>query len=165
MALSIEPLNKAHWTSVSKIYAQGIKTEIATFETEVPDWDTWNNKHIKTCRFVATQYDIIVGFGVLSPVSKRKVYEGVAEVSVYVDEAYRGQHIGESILNQLIIDSEARDFWTLQAGIFSENIASIELHKKCGFRVIGIREKIGQLNGKWYDNHLLERRSKSINIV
>ncbi|OUR93952.1 N-acetyltransferase [Flavobacteriales bacterium 34_180_T64] len=165
MTLRIESLVKTHWTSVSKIYAQGIKTGLATFETEVPDWDTWNNKHIVSCRIVATINDVIIGFGVLSPVSIRKVYEGVAEVTVYVAAAFRGQHIGEAILKQLIIDSEAHGFWTLQAGIFSENIASIELHKKCGFRIVGYREKIGQLNGTWHNNHFLERRSKSNMLI
>ena len=160
MNVILKPLAKEHWASVSKIYAEGISTGIATFETEVPSWDYWNNKYISACRSVALIHEKVVGFSVLSQVSARMVYKGVAEVSVYVDEAYRGNHIGEALLNQLIKDSEAHGFWTLQAGIFSENIASIELHKKCGFRIIGIREKIGQLNGKWHDNHFLERRSK-----
>ena len=162
MGVTLKPLHKTHWDSVSKIYADGIKTGIATFETEVPDWELWNAKYIEPCRIVALVNEQIVGFGVLSQVSKRTVYKGVAEVTVYVDEAFRGQHIGETLLNQLIQDSEANGFWTLQAGIFSENLASIKLHKKCGFRVVGYREKIGQLYGKWYDNHFLERRSKSI---
>jgi L-amino acid N-acyltransferase YncA len=101
-----------------------------------------------------------VGFAVLSLVSKRDVYKGVAEVSVYVASSFKGQHIGEDLLKQLINESEEKSFWTLQAVIFSENIASIALHKKCGFRVVGIREKIGQLDGKWHDNYFLERRSK-----
>ncbi len=160
--ISIRPLIKADWDSVSKIYADGIATGIATFETEIPDWGSWNKKHIESCRIVAVKDTLVVGYAVLSQVSKRKVYKGVAEGTVYVDKNYKRQRIGEILLRQLIKESEDNGFWTLQAGTFSENIASIELHKKCGFRVVGVREKIGQLKGKWYDNHFLERRSKSI---
>ena len=160
--ISIRPLIKTDWDSVSKIYAGGIATGIATFETEIPDWEAWNKNYIESCRIVAVKSNVVVGFAVLSQVSKRKVYKGVAEVTVYIDIDYKRQYIGEILLRQLIKESEENGFWTLQAGTFSENIASIELHKKCGFRVVGIREKIGQLNGKWYDNYFLERRSKSI---
>ncbi|MCH7524573.1 MAG: N-acetyltransferase [Bacteroidetes bacterium] len=155
----IRPLIKTDWISVSKIYAEGIETGIATFETELPSWKTWNATYIESCRIIALQKDEVVGFAVLSQVSKRKVYKGVAEVSVYVAKDFRGQHIGGILLKQLIKESEENGFWTLQAGIFSENIASIKLHKKFGFRVVGIRKQIGKLNGKWYDNHFLERRS------
>lgn len=155
-------LTEEDWTSVSKIYAEGIATGIATFETEVPAWEEWNHKYIQSCRIVALIEDNVVGFAMLSQVSKREVYKGVVEVSVYITQKFRGKHIGETLLKQLIFESESNGFWTLQAGIFSENKASIELHKKCGFRVVGFREKIGQLNGKWHDNHFLERRSKSI---
>jgi phosphinothricin acetyltransferase len=158
----IRPLLKTDWDSVSKIYADGIATGIATFETEIPDWEAWNKKHIESCRILAEKDNQIVGYVVLSQVSTRKVYDGVAEVTVYIHKDYKRQRIGELLLRQLIKESKENGFWTLQAGIFSENVASIELHKKCGFRVVGIREKIGQLNGKWYDNHFLERRSKSI---
>lgn len=158
--ISIRALVKADWDSVSKIYEDGIATGIATFETEVPDWKTWNNKYIETCRLVAMYNNEVVGFAVLSQFSKRKVYKGVAEVTVYVDNNYKGKYFGETLLKALIEQSESNGFWTLQAGIFSENIASIELHKKCGFRVVGIREKIGQRHGKWHNNHFLERRSK-----
>ena len=160
--ISIRPLIKADWDSVSKIYADGIATGIATFETEIPDWEAWNKKHIASCRIVAVKDTLVVGYAVLSQVSKRKVYKGVAEVTVYVDKDYKRQQIGEILLRELIKESEAHGLWTLQAGIFSENLASIELHKKCGFIVVGIREKIGQLNGKWHDNHFLERRSSKI---
>ena len=159
-SLIIRPLIKEDFTSVSKIYADGITTGIATFETEVPTWEIWNNKYIESCRIVAVINNNIVGFACLSQVSKRDVYKGVAEVTVYVDKDLKGQHIGETLLKKLIKESEDHGFWTLQAGIFSENTASIELHKKCGFRIVGIREKIGQLHGKWHDNHFLERRSK-----
>ncbi len=160
ITFSIRPFNKEDWISVSKIYSEGINSGIATFETQVPTWEQWNQKYISSCRIVAISNSEVVGFGVLSLVSKRDVYKGVAEVSVYVASSFKGQHIGEALLKQLINESEENGFWTLQAVIFSENIASIALHKKCGFRVVGTREKIGQLQGKWHDNYFLERRSK-----
>lgn len=162
MEIVVRPLLKTDWKSVSKIYAEGISTEIATFETQVPSWELWNEKYIENCRIVAELNHEVVGFAVLSQVSKREVYKGVAEVSLYVSEQQRGNHIGEILLNQLIKESEEHGFWTLQAAIFSENVASIRLHEKCGFRVVGVREKIGKLHGKWHDNHFLERRSDMI---
>jgi len=159
MEIVVRPLLKTDWESISKIYEEGIATGIATFETEVPTWEQWNEKYIEHCRIVAELDCKVVGFAVLSQVSKREVYKGVAEVSVYVSTNHRGKNIGETLMTQLIKESESKGFWTLQAGIFSENIISINLHKKCGFRVVGIREKIGKLYGKWYDNYLLERRS------
>ncbi|MDU8886762.1 GNAT family N-acetyltransferase [Yeosuana sp. MJ-SS3] len=163
MEIVVRPLTKQDWTSVSKIYADGIATGIATFETEVPDFDTWNKKYVESCRIVATLYNEVVGFGVLSLVSKRHVYRGVAEVTLYVDKDYQGNGIGKILLEELIKQSEVAGFWTLQASIFSENVVSINLHKKCGFRVVGVKERIGQINNKWYDNHFLERRSKIVN--
>lgn len=160
MEIVVRPLVNSDWNAVSKIYAEGIATGIATFETEVPNWEIWNQKHIELCRIVAELKKEVVGFAVLSQVSIRDVYKGVAEVSVYVSKQHRGHKVGETLLNQLIKESEIHGFWTLQAGIFSENEASINMHKKCGFRVVGIREKIGMLHGKWYDNHFLERRCK-----
>lgn len=162
MNIVIRPFIKKDWASVSEIYTQGIATGIATFETEVPSFEVWNKKFLKQCRIIAESDSIVIGFGVLSQVSKREVYKGVAEVTVYVAEKFRGKGVGKLLLNTLIEESEQNGFWTLQAAIFSENMASIKLHEKCGFRVVGIREKIGQRNGKWYDNHFLERRSKSI---
>ena len=162
--LRLRALKQSDWPSVSKIYAQGIATKMATFETVVPSWDVWDKKHIDCCRIVAEYGDNVVGYAVLSAVSNRPVYKGVAEVSVYVEEQWCRKGIGEMLLTQLIKKSEDNDFWSLQAGIFSENIPSIELHKKCGFRVVGIKEKIGRLDGQWYDNHFLERRSKKIGI-
>ena len=162
MGIVVRPLIKSDWETVSRIYGEGIATGIATFETEVPNWELWNEKYIKHCRIVAELNREVVGFAVLSQVSKREVYKGVAEVSVYVSRSHRGKHIGETLLKQLIKESENKGFWTLQANIFSENLTSIHLHEKCGFRIIGIREKIGKLHGKWHDNHLLERRSDVI---
>jgi len=163
MEIAVRPLKKEDWNSVSKIYKEGINTGIATFETEVSNWETWNNKYIDSCRIVATQDNNVVGFAVLSLASHRNVYRGVADVTVYVGKDFQCIGIGKILLQELIKQSEAHGFWTLQAGIFSENIPSVNLHIKCGFRIVGIKEKIGQLNGKWYDNHFLERRSKKIN--
>ena len=159
MEIVVRPLLKTDWQSVSKIYEEGIDTGIATFETEVPTWELWNEKYIEHCRIVAELDCEVVGFAVLSQVSKRAVYKGVAEVSVYVSTNHRRKNIGETLLTQLIKESESKGFWTLQAVIFSENKASIKLHEKCRFRVVGVREKIGKLQGKWHDNYLLERRS------
>lgn len=163
MEIAVRPLVKSDWAVVSKIYEEGIATGIATFETICPDWEQWDNKYLKPCRIVAVYNGNVIGFGVLAPVSKRSVYKGVAEVSVYVFQRFWGKQVGKTLLKALIEDSESEGFWTLQAAIFSENKASIHLHVKCGFRIVGIREKIGQLKGKWHDNHFLERRSKIIN--
>lgn len=162
MKLSIRKFNSSDWTSVSRIYAEGIATGIATFETEVPSFGAWKEKFIKKCRLVAEFNNEVIGFAVLSQVSKREVYKGVAEITVYIGKNQRGKGFGKQLLTTLIDKSENEGFWTLQAGIFSVNKQSIQLHKNCGFRVIGIREKIGQLKGKWHDNVLMERRSKLI---
>ena len=162
MNLTIRTFKKQDWTSVSKIYAEGIATGIATFETEVPLFDVWDEKFIKKCRLIAESDKKVVGFAVLSQVSKREVYKGVAEVTIYIAKNQRGQGIGKQLLDALVIESEKEGFWTLQAGIFSENRASIQLHKSCGFREVGIREKIGKRDGIWYDNVLMERRGKLI---
>lgn len=162
MNIKIRSFKKEDWTSVSRIYAEGIATGIATFETEVPSFEIWNKKFLKQCRIVAELNDTVIGFGVLSLVSNREVYKGVAEVTVYVDRLFQGRGVGKLLLSNLIKESEQNGFWTLQAAIFSENVTSIKLHEKCGFRIVGIREKIGQRDGKWHDNHFLERRSKSV---
>ena len=163
MKLKIRKFKKQDWASVSRIYKEGIATGISTFETEVPSFNVWDKKFIKNCRLVAEAKDEVVGFAVLSQVSKRSVYKGVAEVTVYVSENHRGKGIGKQVLIALIDESENQGFWTLQAGIFSSNEASIKLHESCGFRIVGRREKIGKLHGVWYDNVLLERRSEKIN--
>ena len=153
------------WPSVRAIYVQGIATGQATFETEAPAWEEWNAAHMENCRFVAREAGEIVGWAALSPVSGRCVYGGVAEVSVYVAESARGQGIGKKLLQELIAVSEKAGIWTLQAGIFPENVPSIELHKVCGFREVGYRERIGQMHdGVWRDVVLMERRSKVIGV-
>jgi len=163
MEIVVRPFVKQDWSSVSRIYADGIATGIATFETEVPNFETWNKKYIESCRIVAILEKEVVGFALLSLVSKRYVYRGVAEVTLYVNKDHHGNGIGKILLEELIKQSEANGFWSLHASIFSENIVSINLHKKCGFRVVGVKERIGQLYGKWHDNHFLERRSKKFN--
>ena len=155
----IRPMLPSDWPPVRHIYERGIATGIATFETKIPDWEQWNEKHITTCRLVACREEKVVGWAALSPVSHRWVYRGVGEVSVYVHPDFRGRSIGFQLMKTLIAQSEKAGFWTLQSGIFSENKASILLHLKVNFREIGYREKVAQLDGVWKDNVLMERRS------
>lgn len=152
------------WPNVANIYKQGIDTGLATFETNVPTWETWNNSHLQACRLVAEIDNEVVGWAALTGVSGRCVYAGVAEVSVYVSQFHKGLKIGSILLKALIKEAETNNFWTLQSGIFRENEASISLHKKYGFREVGFREKIGQLNGSWRDTVLMERRSELVGI-
>jgi phosphinothricin acetyltransferase len=160
--ISIEPFVEDHWEAVSSVYLEGIATGNATFEQTVPDWIDWDAGHLRSCRILARLGKDIVGWAALSPVSKRHVYRGVAEVSVYVAEAARGRGVGARLISRLILDSEAGGFWTLQAGIFPENIASIKLHMKAGFRVVGTRARLGCMNGSWRDVVLMERRSATV---
>ena len=162
MSIHINNLEPGHWPEISKIYEEGIKTGNATFEQSCPAWEEWDNDHRKDCRFVAIEENVVVGWAALSNVSGRCVYAGVAEVSVYISENFRGKGIGKLLLEKLVQESEQARIWTLQAGIFPENTASIQLHKKCGFREVGIREKIGKMNGVWRNVVLLERRSNKI---
>lgn len=147
------------WLSVRAIYLEGIATGNATFETTAPDWPAWDSGHRRDCRLVAQSASKVVGWAALSPVSKRRVYEGVAEVSVYVAAAVRGQGVGKALLIALIEESERCGVWTLQAGIFPENVSSIRVHELCGFRKVGTRERLGRMGERWRDVVLLERRS------
>ncbi|WP_026898060.1 GNAT family N-acetyltransferase [Daejeonella oryzae] len=158
--MEIANLLPEHWNDVKKIYEEGIATGKATFEINAPDWDSWNQTHLPQGRFVCIKNDEILGWTALTAVSGRCVYAGVAEVSIYISEKVRGEGFGKLLLNHLITESEKHEIWTLQAGIFAENTASIRLHETCGFRTIGYREKIGKLNNEWKDVFLLERRSK-----
>ncbi len=150
------------WPEVARIYEEGIATGLATFETSVPDWTSWDQAHMQSCRLVATEDSSLAGWAALSPVSSRCVYGGVAEVSIYISAEARGKGLGLKLLRALIGESEKAGIWTLQSGIFPENTASIKLHEKGGFRRIGYRERIGCLHGIWKDNVLFERRSPSI---
>ncbi len=163
MDFVIEEMKASDWVQVSAIYLSGIKTEIATFQSEVPSFTEWNSDHLKSCRLVARLGNTVLGWAALSPTSSRCVYAGVAEVSIYIDENHKGNGVGTALLKALIKLSEENGFWTLQSGIIKENSASLNLHKKCGFRELGIREKVGKMgNGKWHDVVLMERRSKSV---
>lgn len=163
-AVTIKPMQQEHWEQVKQIYESGIATGIATFETTAPSWEKWNDGHLTFARLVAVDNNEVVGWAALSPVSSRCVYGGVAEVSVYVADKHKGKGIGKLLLQKLIKESESNGIWTLQAGIFTGNAASVKLHEKVGFRVIGHREKIGKLNDIWKDNYILERRSKIVGI-
>lgn len=160
----IKDMKASDWDAVSEIYAEGIATGFATFETSVPDYSDWNNAHLQSCRFVAVVGEKVLGWAALSPVSSRCVYGGVAEVSVYVGKESRGMGVGKQLLKKLITASESIGLWTLQSGVFPENEGSIELHKKVGFRYIGKRERVGKLHGEWKDNVLFEKRSTIIGI-
>lgn len=144
---------------VLAIYESAIHSRNSTFETEVPSWEVWNKRHLLNCRFVACMNEKVVGWIVLSQVSFREAYKGVAEVSVYVDPKYHGKGIGSLLMKALIETSEEEGFWTLQANIFPTNTESIKLHEKFGFTIVGVRKKIAQLDGVWKDIVLLERRS------
>lgn len=152
----------ADWPAVRAIYLEGIATGNATFETEAPEWERWDAAHRPDCRFVAVENDAVVAFAALSPVGVRRVYAGVAEVSVYVAPAARGAGAGSALLQELIGASEQAGIWTLQAGIFPENEASLRLHQRHGFRILGTRERIGLLAGIWRNVNLLERRSPKL---
>jgi len=159
----IDKMSEQDWHEVAFIYLEGIKTGKATFQSEIPTWEQWNTSHVTSCRLVVRIEDKIAGWAALSPTSSRCVYAGVAEVSVYVGEAYRGMGIGKALLEKLTELSEVEGFWTLQSGIIKENHSSIVLHEKCGFRQIGYREKVGKMpTGVWHDVVLMERRSKIV---
>jgi L-amino acid N-acyltransferase YncA len=173
MDYRILPMPPDMWPAVREIYREGIATGNATFETEPPEWEKWDNAHRKDCRLVALEpFDedaeglltplnkaLVLGFAALSPVSTRIVYAGVAEVSVYVTATARERGVGKTLLQALVQESERNGIWTLQAGIFPENVASIALHKSCGFHEVGFRLRIGKLGDAWRDVLLLERRS------
>lgn len=154
------PMLPEHWPEVKKIYQNGIDTNQATFETQTPSWEAWDAGHLGQSRLVAKDEDgSIIGWAALSPVSKRPVYRGVAEVSIYIDVKLAGQGLGKKLLTELIQQSEEAGIWMLQAVTFPENEASVRLHEGLGFRLVGRREKIAQQHGIWRDTVLLERRS------
>jgi phosphinothricin acetyltransferase len=159
----VEEMKAGDWEQVRAIYLEGIATGIATFETSAPSWEKWDAGHLRKPRLVARDATgAVVGWAALSSVSDRCVYGGVAEVSVYVGERGRGRGVGRALLGALVEASEREGIWTLQAGVFPENAASVTLHLRCGFREVGRRERIGKLSGAWRDTLLLERRSRSV---
>jgi L-amino acid N-acyltransferase YncA len=159
-SVSVRPLVPEDWPAVRSIYEQGIATGDATFETEAPAWAAWDSAH--TLRLVAEQDGEVLGWAALSPVSERCVYDGVAEDSVYVADSAKGRGVGRLLLDELVRQAESDGIWTIQAGIFPENWASIALHERCGFRVVGTRQRIGKHHGVWRDVVLMERRSEEV---
>lgn len=150
------------WGQVSAIYGDGIATGEASFEVDVPTWEQWDTRHLAAPRIVATDEDLAIGWAALSPVSSRRVYAGVAEVSVYVASSARGAGVGQRLLEALVEGAESAGLWTLQASIFPENVASIALHRRNGFRIVGHRERIAKLRERWRDTVILERRSVGV---
>jgi len=162
--VTIRPFVKSDFPSVKDIYQQGIDSGEATFQEQAKDYDVWNESLLPSCRLVAESNRQIIGWAALSSTSNRCVYSGIAEVSVYVSSNSQGLGVGNSLLEALIKASEEEGIWTLQAGIFPENKASIHIHSKNGFKVLGIREKLGQMNGIWRDIVFMERRSKVVGL-
>jgi phosphinothricin acetyltransferase len=158
--LTIRELKETDWSSVAAIFEEGIATGLATFETAAPDWPAWDDSHLPgKLRLVAEEDGEVVGFAALAPVSSRNAYRGVAENSVYVSARARGRGVGSALLNELVRRSEEAGIWTIQTSIFPENLASLAVHQRAGFRVVGRRERIGRLHGQWRDTLLLERRA------
>ncbi len=162
--MKFSEIDEKNFSTVAKIYREGFETGNATFETRVPSFDEWNQNHLPVGRIVLHDNQRMLGWASLSKVSDRCVYDGVAEVSVYVAASAQGKGVGTKLLQKLVEISESEGIWTLQCGIMRENIASIQLHKKCCFREIGYREKVGKLDGVWRDNVIMERRSTIVEI-
>ncbi len=160
--IEIGGMTAADWEEVRAVYLEGIATGDATFETEAPAWEKWDASHMAHCRLVARSGAMVAGWAALSPVSARRVYAGVAETSVYIAAGFRGKGVGRALLHALVTCSEQHGVWTLQAGIFPENVASLALHRQFGFREVGRRERLGKMRGRWRDVVLLERRSERV---
>jgi phosphinothricin acetyltransferase len=158
----VREMQQADSQNVLEIYRMGLETRNATFETQVPSWQEWDTKHLPHSRFVFEENGKVTGWAALTPFSAREVYAGVAEVSIYVASGLRGKKIGSNLMEQVIISSELNGIWTLVSSVFPENEATLRLHAKFGFRIIGKRERIARLDGKWRDTILLERRSSVI---
>jgi L-amino acid N-acyltransferase YncA len=156
--MPIRPLLREDWPAVARIYADGLATEVASFETEVPSWAAWDTAHLPDLRLVAELDDAVVGWLAVTPTSRRECYSGVVEHSVYVDRAARGRGVGRALLERLLADAHAHGIWTIQTAIIASNEPSLGLHEAAGFRVVGRRERIAQRDGVWHDTVLLERR-------
>jgi phosphinothricin acetyltransferase len=159
---ALRPLTAADWPAVERIYAEGIATGNATFETEPPTWAEFDAGRLPDHRFVAVEDGEVVGWVALSPTSKRDCYAGVTEHSVYVAEPAQGRGVGRALMNALLESADAAGIWTIQTSVFPENEASLALHERVGFRVVGRRERIAKLAGEWRDTILLERRSPAV---
>ena len=160
----IDFMAQKDWEQVREIYMEGLETRNASFELEVPSWEEWDKKYHRECRLVYRDGNQVLGWGALSPTSTRWVYRGVAEVSIYIKQGQHRKGLGRKLLKALIECAEEKGFWTLQGGIFPENVASIKLHEECGFRLVGRREKVGKHFGVWRDTVILERRSMKVGI-
>jgi L-amino acid N-acyltransferase YncA len=160
--VELRDLRIEDWPEVAQIFEEGIRTGVATFETEVPSWEDWDSAHLPEHRFVAERSGRVVGWIALAPVSSRCCYSGVAEVSAYVGEEARGEGFGRQLLARLIESSERRGIWTLETGVFPENEPSLALLQRFGFRIVGTRERIGLMHGMWRDVVFLERRSEVV---
>ncbi len=162
--IEIRRLNKEDYDQVAEIYLQGIRSGHATFETQAPSWEHWVASHILECSLVIIDSNKIAGWAALGKVSNRQTYEGVAEVSIYISNENKVKGFGQLLFEKLVLESENQGIWTLFASIFPENLASIKLHNKMGFREIGYREKIAQMNGVWRNTIIMERRSDKVGI-
>jgi len=161
--MALEPLTAEDWPAIARIYAAGIDGGNATFESAVPDWEQWFAAKLPETCLVARDGNEVIGWAALSPTSSRHVYRGVGAVSIYVDPAFAGRGVGRTLLSGLVAASERVGIWTLEAGIFPENAASIALHERCGFRFVGVRRRVGQMqDGRWRDVLLYERRSEAV---
>jgi phosphinothricin acetyltransferase len=163
VSVEVAAMESGHWPDVARIYAEGIATGHATFETAVPSWKEWDDAHLAEHRFVALRDGAVVGWVAVSPVSGRCVYAGVVENSIYVAEGARGTGVGRLLLERLATSTEEAGIWTIQTGIFPENTISLRVHEAVGFEIVGRRRRIGRLNGVWRDVLLLERRSAHVN--
>jgi L-amino acid N-acyltransferase YncA len=162
--MKIRPMQEEDANAVLAIYAEGIEDGLATFETRCPSWEEWHEAHIEECRLVAEDGGTVLGWAALSPVSRRACYHGVAEVTVYVARSARGRGVGSALLQALVKASEEAGFWALQGATFEDNTASLLLQERCGFRVVGTRERIAQLEGRWKTTVLTERRSQVVGV-
>jgi L-amino acid N-acyltransferase YncA len=160
--MQVQGLRPQDWPAVRAIYEAGIATGNATFETGAPSWEDWNAAHLPAHRLVAAEGHHVLAWAALAPVSDRCAYAGVAEDSVYVAPDAQGRGVGRQLLEALVSGAEQAGIWTVQTGIFPENQGSVRLHQACGFRVVGVRERLGRLHGRWRDVLLLERRSPAI---
>ncbi len=159
MQILVREMRSEDWPDVRRIYEEGLATGFASLDTEVPDWGEWDENHKDTCRIIAEADSTIAGWAALRPASMRCVYGGVAEVSIYIGDSFRRKGIGTVLFRELVSESEKNDLWTLQALILKQNKGSIKLHRRAGFRKVGVRRKISMLNGEWQDIVLMERRS------
>lgn len=164
MDIIIDPMQDSDWERVREIYLEGLATGQASFETEAPSWEQWDAAHSRHSRLVARDSDRVVAWGALAPMSRRRCYAGVAELSLYVSTAYSGRGIGKRLLSELVASSERCGVWALYGSTFPENEASIKMQLSCGFRVVGRRERIAQHHGVWRDTVITERRSRAVGV-